>query len=239
MDSVKLREILVEVARGGAKVLADPEVFECAVEGGIEELNALAASRVAVRALVWRYEEKYRTHRAETPIGKWFVKVSSTGEYEAYGPDGYLSDHKTEADAKAACQDDIEQRWRSMAAAHPVNVVTDEMAKAFQKAFQAQLQVRHKARFPKGQVGNWEMSAEEAGLRAMLTVSPVASRTEADVSPFEPCRQFVRDVAKLSLSGEVTDEDEGTIFDPWHQDQHECLEKLIRRARDLKDGGAS
>ena len=38
MDSVKLREILVEVAQGGAKVLADPEVFECAVNSGHEDI---------------------------------------------------------------------------------------------------------------------------------------------------------------------------------------------------------
>lgn len=38
MDSVKLREILVEVAQGGAKELAEPEVFECAVNSGHEDI---------------------------------------------------------------------------------------------------------------------------------------------------------------------------------------------------------
>jgi len=66
---------------------------------------------------------------------------------------------------------------------------------------------------------------------ALSEAAALSSRTEEEVH-----RHFVRDVANLSLSGEVTDEDEGTIFDPWPHEQHECLEKLIRRARDIKGG---
>ena len=120
-------------------------------------------------------------------------------------------------------------------AVEPSCVVTDEMVEAACAALQADVAKRHseaQGGWP-GRIPEKDLAIARNGMRLALTAA-LSSRTEE-----EPSRLFVRDVAKLSLSGEVTDEDEGTIFDPWPNDQHECLEKLIRRARDLKDGGAS
>ena len=58
---------------------------------------------------------------------------------------------------------------------HPVCIApepTPDMVAAFQRGFHEQLRIRHRARFKSCPTPREQMSAEEAGLRAMLKVAP-------------------------------------------------------------------
>lgn len=190
----------------GGEYKRDPELEMTPDEATAAIMSAFKrAPGAVVSPLVWR-EHSGPAWVAATPFGQYAIGKLVAGGFTAQFSGGHsVGDFDTLEAAKAACQADFAKRITSAvetknsadnldgapsiqtdlgSAVGPSGVVTDEMVDAFQKAFQAQLQVRHKARFPKGQVGNWEMSAEEAGFRAMLAVAPIAalpSLTEEEV----------------------------------------------------------
>lgn len=115
MDSVKLREILVEVAQGGAKELAEPEAFECAVNSGHEAImSALKrGAGVVVSPLVWR-EHSGPAWVAATPFGQYAIGKLVAGGFTAQFSGGHsVGDFDTLEAAKAACQADFAKRITS------------------------------------------------------------------------------------------------------------------------------
>ncbi|WP_292982750.1 MULTISPECIES: hypothetical protein [unclassified Oceanicaulis] len=136
MDSAKLREILVEVAQGGAKVLADPEVFECAVNSGHEDImSALKrGAGVVVKELSWRIDPDLGAEFGFMPgFDEFCYNITPYTKDGAQVWSAWLDD-PDEGDlpdqgpftspeaAKAACQADFAKRITS--AVEPSCVVT-------------------------------------------------------------------------------------------------------------------
>lgn len=143
MDSVKLREILVEVAQGGAKALADPEAFECAVNGGLDAIMSAfkRAPGVVVKELEWGGIDYPYAKAAEFGYGygigedEGIFWVSIEG---ASFPNPLIAQtFDTLEAAKAACQADFAKRITS--AVEPSCVVTGDAVERAVDTFESEV----------------------------------------------------------------------------------------------------